>query len=123
MLLVAIIVGLAIACFNQLGVPLRASHAARVNVNEPFYLLTTVSLLRDGDLDLRNDYALQRYRVWFDHPDELWHQSVPTADGRILSPHNAGLSVIILPAYAYGGVDGVKAFLGPVCSSGSSRCG
>ena len=104
--------GVAFALLYQLGVPIRASYGARVNVDEPFYLLTTVSLLEDGDLDLRNDYALHRYRAFFDHTTELWYQSGPGPGGRVLSPHNVGLSVLILPAYAAGGVDGVKAFLG-----------
>ena len=107
----ALVVGLGFAWFNQLGVPLRATHSARVNVDEPFYLLTTVSLIEDGDLDLSNDYELRRYRAFFDHPEELWYQSVPTMDGRLLSPHNLGTSLLILPAYAVGGLDGVKRFL------------
>jgi hypothetical protein len=36
---------------------------------------------------------------------------VPTATGEILSPHNLGLSILVLPAYALNGLDGVKAFL------------
>lgn len=104
--------GLAFAVLYQVGVPLRSTYGARINVDEPFYLLTTVSLLRDGDLDLTNDYALQRYRAFFDGPTELWTQSVPTPDGRLLSPHNVGLSALLVPAYALGGLDGAKAFLG-----------
>lgn len=111
-LIAAVLLGLALAWFNQLGVPLRASQSARVTGDEPFYLLTTVSLIEDGDLDLANDYQSRRYRAYFDHPQELWHQSAPTADGRILSPHNVGTSLLILPAYALGGLDGVKRFLG-----------
>ncbi|MBI4498104.1 MAG: hypothetical protein HY689_09425 [Chloroflexi bacterium] len=107
----ALLLGLLAAVFNQLAVPLRASHSARVTADEPFYLLTTVSLLADGDLDLTNDYALQRYRAYFDHPQDLWHQSVPTTDGRLLSPHNLGTSLLVLPAYALGGLDGAKRFL------------
>ena len=107
----ALVVGLGFAWFNQLGVPLRATQSARVNVDEPFYLLTTVSLIEDSDLDLANDYELRRYRAFFDHPEELWYQSAPTADGRVLSPHNVGTPLLILPAYAVGGLDGVKRFL------------
>ncbi|MBI3964238.1 MAG: hypothetical protein HY329_01275 [Chloroflexi bacterium] len=110
--IVALFLGLAFAAFNQIGVPLRASHSARVTADEPFYLLTAVSLIEDGDLDLQNDYDLRRYRTFFDHPDELWYQSVRTVDGRLLSPHNVGTSLLILPAYALGGLDGVKRFLG-----------
>ena len=108
LLLLAALVGAVLALFYQLGVPLSASHSARVTADEPFYLLTTVSLIEDGDLDLTNDYALRRYRAYFDHPQELWRQSVPTADGRLLSPHNLGTSLLILPAYAMGGLDGAK---------------
>lgn len=109
--LAALVLALAFAGFNQLAVPLRASHGARVTGDEPFYLLTTVSLMEDGDLDLANDYQLKRYRAYFDHPQDLWHQSVPLADGRLLSPHNVGTSLLILPAYAIGGLDGAKRFL------------
>jgi hypothetical protein len=108
----AVLVALVAAFAFQAGVPLRATYGARVNVDEPFYLLTTVSLLEDGDLDLANDYALGRYRQFFDHQDELWLQSEPTADGRVLSPHNVGLSLLLVPAYALGGLDAAKAFLG-----------
>lgn len=110
--LLALLLALVFGTFNQLGVPLRATRSAWVSGDEPFYLLTTVSLLADGDLDLRNDYALRRYRAFFDHPEELWHQSVPTADGRLLAPHNVGTAVLLLPAYALGGAAGAKRLLG-----------
>ena len=108
----ALLLAVVLAWCYQWGVPLRASHGARVTADEPFYLLTTVSLLEDGDLDLRNDYELKRYSAFYDHPQPLWHQSAPDAQGRILSPHNVGLSLLIAPAYALGGVDAAKGFLG-----------
>jgi hypothetical protein len=107
----AVLLGLVTIAFYLTGVPLRSTYGARVNGDEPFYLLTTVSLLEDGDLDLANDYALHRERAFFDYPGELWRQSVPTADGRLLSPHNAGTSLLILPGYALGGLDGAKGLL------------
>ena len=72
------------------SIGMRASRGASISGDEPFYLLTTQSLLQDGDLDLVNQYEA----FFFDHPDGLWKQSVPTADGRLLSPHNPGLSVM-----------------------------
>ncbi|MBI3977696.1 MAG: hypothetical protein HY331_05875 [Chloroflexi bacterium] len=111
LLVVAALLGILFAGFYQLGVPLRATHSARVSGDEPFYLLTAVSLIEDGDLDLANDYELRRYRAYFDHPQELWHQSAPAADGRLLSPHNLGVSLLIVPAYTLGRLDGVKRFL------------
>src|SRR5688572_29369001 len=82
----ALLLGLCFAFFYQLGVPLRATHGARVSADEPFYLLTAGSLVADGDLELTNDYALRRYRAFYDHPEELWRQSLPLPDGTLLSP-------------------------------------
>lgn len=102
----------AFALLYQAGAGLRASQGARITGDEPFYLLTTHSLRTDGDLDLRDEYEAREYRAFYDHPAPLWYQSVPAADGRVLSPHNLGLSLLVLPAYALAGLDGTKAFLG-----------
>ena len=98
----------------QASAGLRASWGARITGDEPFYLMATHSLLSDGDLDLRDEYRDRSYREFYDHPSPLWHQSEKTADGRELSPHQVGLSVLVLPAYAVAGLDGVKAFLGVI---------
>ena len=63
------------------SIGMRASRGASISGDEPFYLLTTQSLLQDGDLDLVNQYEARSYEAFFDHPDGLWKQSVPTADG------------------------------------------
>ena len=71
---------------------IRATRGANVTGDEPFYLLTTQSLLSDGNLDLRNQYASRSYESFFDHPDGLWKQSESKLDdGKLLSPHNPGL--------------------------------
>ena len=90
------------------SIDLRATRGAAITGDEPFYLLTTQSLLEDGDLDLRQQYERQSYTAFFDHPDGLWRQSVPMPDGRILSPHNPGLSVLVLPGFALGGLRGAQ---------------
>jgi hypothetical protein len=109
---VAALLALTLALLFQLGVPFRGAFGARVTGDEPFYLLTTVSLLHSGDLDLTDEYAREAYREFLDESVPLWSQSVPTPDGRLLAPHNVGLSLLVLPAYAWGGVDAVKGFLG-----------
>jgi hypothetical protein len=106
------LLAVAFAMLFQLGVPLRASFGARITGDEPFYLLTSESLLADGDLDLTNQYGQESYLRFFDGAEPLWYQSVPTGSGALLSPHNVGLSVLVLPAYVVGGLDGVKTFLG-----------
>ncbi len=87
---------------------IRATRGASITGDEPFYLLTTQSIVADGDLDLGNQYAAKSYGSFFDHPDGLWRQSVPLSDGRLLSPHNPGLSVLVIPGFALAGLAGAQ---------------
>jgi hypothetical protein len=98
---------------GQLAVGMRASRTATVTGDEPFYLLTAESLVSDGDLDLRDEYAdadREMARFW-DGTKPLWKQMEPAPDGRLLSPHDPGLSLLIAPAYAVAGLEGVRRFL------------
>jgi len=106
-----VVLGLILAAAFTASIGLRASRGASITGDEPFYLLTTQSLLDDGDLDLRQQYERRSYEVFFDHADGLWQQSVPRADGMLLSPHNPGLSVLVIPGFAIGGLVGVQAQL------------
>ncbi len=90
------------------SISIRATTGASITADEPFYLLTTQSIIQDQDLDLNNQYAAHSYREFFDHPDGLWRQSVPAEDGRLLSPHNPGLSLLIVPGYLAGKLRGVQ---------------
>ena len=87
---------------------IRATRGASTTGDEPFYLLTAQSLLADGDFDLRNQYETRSYESFFDHPDGLWQQSVPLPDGDLLSPHNPGLSILLIPGFALGGLVGAQ---------------
>jgi hypothetical protein len=97
-----------LAAVYTLSIGLRATRAASITGDEPFYLLTTQSLLQDGDLDLRQQYERESYREFFDHPDGLWRQSVPNPDGELLSPHEPGLSVLVVPGFVIDGLRGVQ---------------
>ncbi len=108
LLLLAVALFLFLAIVYVFSVDIRATRGASITGDEPFYLLTTQSLLADGDFDLRNQYDTRSYRSFFDHPDDLWFQSVPTEDGRLLSPHNPGLSILIIPGFAIGGLVGAQ---------------
>ena len=90
------------------SVGIRATRGASISGDEPFYLLTTQSLLADGDFDLTNQYETRSYKSFFDHPDGLWRQSVPQPDGDLLSPHNPGLSFLVIPGFALGGLVGAQ---------------
>lgn len=96
---------------GQLAVGMRASRTASVTGDEPFYLLTTQSLASDGDLDLRDEYRHGEEARFWDGTVPLWRQMEPTTDGRLLAPHDPGLSLLTLPAYAVGGLRGVQRFL------------
>jgi hypothetical protein len=97
---------LAVVYTGSIGI--RASRGASITGDEPFYLLTTQSLVDDGDLDLIQQYERKSYREFFDHPDGLWRQSVPNDDGVLLSPHNPGLSGYVIPGFLIGGLRGTQ---------------
>ena len=62
----------------------------------------------DGDFDLRNQYETRSYESFFDHPDGLWQQPVPLPNGDLLSPHHPGLSILLIPGFALGGLVGAQ---------------
>lgn len=107
-LLAAMLLFAVLASAYGFSIGLRATFAASITGDEPFYLLTTQSLLQDGNLDLRRQYATESYRSFFDHPNRLWKQSIPQADGSILSPHEPGLSLLVIPGLIAAGLTGVQ---------------
>ena len=90
------------------SIGLRASRGASITGDEPFYLVTTQSLLQDGNLDLRRQYEEGTYRSFFDHSEPLWRQADPLPNGRLLSPHQPGLSVLLIPGFAAAGIVGAQ---------------
>jgi len=90
------------------SINIRATRGASITGDEPFYLLTTQSLIEDRNLDLRSQYELHSYESFFDHPDGLWMQSSAREDGKVLSPHNPGLSVLVIPGFGIGGLIGAQ---------------
>ena len=108
LLLLTVALFLLLAATYVLSVDIRATRGASITGDEPFYLLTTQSLLADGDFDLGNQYDTRSYQSFFDHADDLWLQSVPKEDGRLLSPHNPGLSFLVIPGFALAGLVGAQ---------------
>ena len=108
LLLAAAALFLLLCVAYSFSIDLRATRGASITGDEPFYLLTTQSLLADGDFDLTNQYKARSYESFFDHPDELWRQSVPQPDGDLLSPHNPGLSLLVIPGFGLGGLAGTQ---------------
>ena len=76
--------------------------------DEPHYLVLTQSLLKDGDLQVENNYRQRDYAPYFNG------RLVPDYDrrgknGAIYSIHPIGLSVLVLPAFALFGYRGAEA--------------
>ncbi|HVF74916.1 MAG TPA: hypothetical protein VM938_07690 [Acidimicrobiales bacterium] len=107
----ALVVFLVVFLAGQAAVGMRASRTAATTGDEPFYLLTVQSLVSDGDLDLRDEYANEEMRSFWDGTVPLWKQMTPAPDGRLLAPHDPGLPLLLVPAYALGGLRGVQRFL------------
>ena len=81
------------------SIDIRATNGSSITADEPFYIVTTQSLIEDRDINLNNQYEEKKYNEWFDHPNGLWSQSALTQDGRLLSPHNTGLSIFLIPGF------------------------
>lgn len=75
--------------------------------DEPHYLMMTQSLIKDGDLRIENNHKNRDYLPFykFDIPP---HYLTRGTDGEIYSVHAPGVSVFVLPGFAffgyYGGV-------------------
>ncbi len=73
--------------------------------DEPFYLLTTHSLLRDGDINVANNYARQDYFHFYskkDHPRlklGIYGRQGRKGKGTIYPINLPGISVLMLPFY------------------------
>ena len=92
-----------------LGIGVRATDGGHAAVDEPQYLLTAMSLWEDGDLDISDELADQRYRDFFDA--ELPVQTRELADGRQLSPHDPLLALILAAPVGLFGWVGAKVAL------------
>ena len=88
----------AVALWALLGGGVRATYGARVTADEPQYLLSAVSLVEDGDLDIADELAAERWRDF--HAAQLPRQTEPRPDGSELSPHDPLLPVLLAPGVA-----------------------
>src|SRR4051794_40427576 len=76
--------------------------------DEPHYLLAAKSLVDDGDLDVRDQYAARAYEEFYPYKLERHGR---LRQGRLDEPHGAGFPLLIAPAFALGGAKGVEVFL------------
>ncbi|MFC5380720.1 hypothetical protein [Aquipuribacter nitratireducens] len=101
--------GVLVAVVAGLGVTARATYGAQLTADEPQYLLTAVSLARDGDLDIADEL---REEVWRDfHAADLPEQTRERPDGSRLSPHDPLLPVLLVPAVRVADATGLPAWV------------
>jgi hypothetical protein len=83
---------------------------------EPHHLLVAESIVSDGDIDLRDEYASGAYRSW--HREPLAPSARPMPSGVLHEPQGMGFGVLIAPAYAIGGPRAVELWLAALAALG-----
>ncbi len=102
--------GAVVAGWTMLGIPAHASYGARVTADEPQYLLTALSLGRDGNLDISDELESQAYRPF--HRVDVDPQTYPLDEvGRQISPHDPLLPAVLALPMRFGGWVAAKATL------------
>lgn len=84
--------------------------------DEPHYLLIAESLLRDGDVDLKNQFEDRAY-LKFTGAQLGPHTAPRSPRGRIYALHTPGLAVLIAPGYALLGYAGARAVVACVMAA------
>ncbi|HPQ38872.1 MAG TPA: hypothetical protein PLV45_00735, partial [bacterium] len=103
----ALIVGTACILLAGLGIfTLFSTLSAPPHGDEPHYLLMTVSLIRDGDLNLADNYARRDARAFMKEP--LMPHWGLRENGKLYSSHDPGLAVLLAPAFAAAGRPGAS---------------
>jgi hypothetical protein len=88
-------------------------HPTTLSAPEAHRLLSVESLVSDGDVDLRDEYA---QRVWRDWPAPPLRPAAAPTDGRLLEAGGLGFTLLVAPAYALAGPTGVRLFLGALAA-------
>jgi hypothetical protein len=91
-----VVVGVAVAVAAALAIPARATYGARTTADEPQYLLTALSLARDGDLDISDEIEAREFEPF--HEITVDRQTEVLGDGREISPHDPLLPLLLAPA-------------------------
>jgi hypothetical protein len=83
----------------------RLDRGLQLKGDEPHYMVTTISLLRDRDLFVEDEYAAHVYTPFYDQT--LAPHAVPARGGHLAPFHDAGLPLVATIPYALGGWIGV----------------
>ncbi len=97
--------GVAVAV-GALGIDVRSTLGGRAAVDEPQYLLSALSLAEDGDLDISDELAAERWRAF--HDTQLPVQTEVRGDGSAISPHDPLLPILLAVPMGLGGFTAAK---------------
>ncbi|HWB70929.1 MAG TPA: hypothetical protein VG452_01830 [Egibacteraceae bacterium] len=111
--LVGVAAAAALAAGAGVGVP--GTFNAQTAADEPQYLLSAISLFEDGDLDIADELAAQRWRPF--HASGLPEQTRPLPGGRRISPHDPLLPALLAVPMALGGWVAAKLTLAGVAAA------
>jgi hypothetical protein len=92
------------------AIALRYVRSGEPSGDEIDYLMMAQSVWREGDLDLRDNFARGDFREYMGGFGRM-PGGTRRADGRSYPTHSAGLSVLLAPAYALGGRRGCVVLL------------
>ncbi|MSX02995.1 MAG: hypothetical protein F2813_07535 [Actinobacteria bacterium] len=102
-----------VAYLAAIGLP--ATPGNELGARETRILLTTTSLLNDGDFELTNDYRSAGWRAFGGPPAK---PAGLVIDGRLIEPHGFLFPTLLAPAYLIGGVTAVKLLLALITALG-----
>src|SRR5829696_7961790 len=92
---------------------LNAFGASEYGGDEPHYLLAAESIVEDSDVDVLDEYAERSYSGFY--PYELRRHG-RTTEGRLNEPDGVGFPLLIAPAYAIAGANGVELLLAAIAA-------
>ncbi|MFP3881265.1 MAG: hypothetical protein ACLFWH_02975 [Actinomycetota bacterium] len=104
-----VLFGLAVFAIVGMGIGARATYGAQTTADEPQYLLSALSLWEDGNLDISDELADERYRDF--HEVDLPQQTLRLEDGVRISPHDPLLPLLLAAPMGLGGWLGAKLVL------------
>ncbi len=100
----------ALAAAVTAAIALRYTRAVEPSGDEIDYLLMAQSVWREGDLDLRDNFARRDYREYLGGLARM-PGGVRDDHGRYRPTHSGGFAVVLAPAYALGGRTGCVVLL------------
>ena len=101
--------------FAMVAINARATYGAKISVDEPQYLLSALSIIEDGDLDISDELDERRY--WPYHPLKLSQQTIDlTEGGQRISPHDPLLPLLLALPMGIGGWFAAKVALAMIAS-------